>query len=416
MARTRHRVLSTPAYPIFPRRRRRVPRRRRAEKIGLFRASRRRSLAVACEKFYNVVEEDVFRASKKCFSKLALGRFPVNKRPNAPRNQIMFTPDPSKWNLCQDPIFRAFFGGVDSAPQTRGLVNAALKYAGRPLAEKLEILNPYQPIEKLNDDETFLDDLSSDNVIELLATEKNGRAFNIEMATYADPAFFDQIIYRSARVFSQQELPDDEDEELQPVIGIAFLDFPLDPKRPDLWFDVWRMASEINSGFESKELTIICIQLPKQMTTEIPQDCPDIQKWTAVLKSARVLSKETLDSLQSVDGMKDLRKFMNNFVGSSEEIALFEANHEYRKEVARLSALTDQLTWERDEAKKEAEFYKLRDLETQRSNIGRLIYAYYRVKPEESLPSLIDKSYEELEKLSEVMDDIPSYEEFQKLL
>src|SRR5262249_21730186 len=136
-----------------------------------------------------------------------------------------------------DYAFKRLFGSEANEPLLIHLLNAVLQPPPRERVTALEILNPF------NDKEALDDKLS---VVDIKARDQQGRQFNIEMQLLANAEFPQRVLYYWARLH-QQQLHGSEEYELRPTISVCFVNRLLFPRVPDyhLRFRLWEAVHQV---------------------------------------------------------------------------------------------------------------------------------------------------------------------------
>lgn len=120
-----------------------------------------------------------------------------------------------------DYAFKRVFGQESTRPILIDLIDKVLNSDPAHQIREIELLNPFNPKETLDDKLSILD---------IKARDQAGRQFNIEMQMLASHHFEKRIFYYGAKLY-QQQLHEGEDYlALMPTISISFLDdvlFPL---------------------------------------------------------------------------------------------------------------------------------------------------------------------------------------------
>src|SRR6056297_759067 len=113
-----------------------------------------------------------------------------------------------------DIAFKRIFGRTEGRNLTISLVNAVLQpQAGHQVVE-LEILDPYNHQERLDDKLTVLD---------VKARDETGRLFNVEMQMNLVPSLAERLLYYWAELYSRQLVAGQRFEALRAKISICFL-------------------------------------------------------------------------------------------------------------------------------------------------------------------------------------------------
>jgi predicted transposase/invertase (TIGR01784 family) len=125
-----------------------------------------------------------------------------------------------------DYAFKRLFGQPPNRALPIHLVNAVLE--ARPAEHllrvvDLELLNPFNDKERLDDKLSILD---------IKARDQSGRQFNIEMQLLADRYFRQRVLYYWARLHQSQLLEGEDYHKLRPTLSICFVNTTLFEKLP----------------------------------------------------------------------------------------------------------------------------------------------------------------------------------------
>src|SRR5262249_46641806 len=119
-----------------------------------------------------------------------------------------------------DYAFKHLFGRDATRPLLIDLLDSILKPAPGRRIREVELLNPFNPKEALDDKLSILD---------IKARDQSGRQLNVEMQMRLAGFFKSRILYYLTR-YHQQQLQEGQDYgELKPTISIVFLNEVLFP-------------------------------------------------------------------------------------------------------------------------------------------------------------------------------------------
>src|SRR5205814_10411317 len=118
---------------------------------------------------------------------------------------------------------------------------------------EVELLNPFNPKEALNDKLSILD---------IKARDQSGRQFNIEMQMLAFRYYEKRILYYGARLHQQQLHEGQDYLELKPTISISFLDHVLFPDVLDYHLR-FRLLETSHSFPLTEDIEFHILELPK---------------------------------------------------------------------------------------------------------------------------------------------------------
>ena len=123
-----------------------------------------------------------------------------------------------------DYAFKHMLGRESTRPILIDLVDSVLHPAPGHQIRDIELLNPFNPKETLDDKLSILD---------IKARDQSGRQFNVEMQMLAFRYYEKRILYYGAKLHQQQLHEGQDYLELKPTISISFLDHVLFPQVPD---------------------------------------------------------------------------------------------------------------------------------------------------------------------------------------
>ena len=119
-----------------------------------------------------------------------------------------------------DYAFKHLFGREATRPILIDVINSVL---GPPPVREIELLNPFNPKEALDDKLSILD---------IKARDQAGRLFNVEMQMLAFRYYEKRILYYGCKLHQQQFQEGQDYLELKPTISISFLNHVLFPQVP----------------------------------------------------------------------------------------------------------------------------------------------------------------------------------------
>src|ERR1700737_1295083 len=123
-----------------------------------------------------------------------------------------------------DYAFKHLFGRDATRPILIHVLDSVLNPAPGHHIRDIELLNPFNPKEALDDKLSILD---------IKARDQTGRQFNIEMQLLAFPYYEKRILYYACKLHQQQLHEGQDYLEPKPTISISFLNHVLFPKVPD---------------------------------------------------------------------------------------------------------------------------------------------------------------------------------------
>src|SRR4051794_35003692 len=119
-----------------------------------------------------------------------------------------------------DYAFKRLYGREETRSILIDLTNSVLAPAAGYEVAEIELLNPFNPKEKLDEKLSILD---------VKARDQGGRQFNVEMQMVAYRYYEKRILYYWAKLHQQQFGQGKDYLELKPTISISFLNHTLFP-------------------------------------------------------------------------------------------------------------------------------------------------------------------------------------------
>lgn len=181
-----------------------------------------------------------------------------------------------------DYAFKHLFGRERTRPLLIHLTNSVLTPPAGYVVSHLDVLNPFNPKEALDDKLSILD---------IKARDQSGRQFNLEMQMLAFRYYEKRILYYWARLHQQQLHEGQDYLELQPTISISFLDHVL---FPDVAKYHWRfrLLDEGQRCF-TDDIDLHVIELPK-FTKKAEELESDLDVWLYFLRHAAMMDTDNL--------------------------------------------------------------------------------------------------------------------------
>jgi len=127
-----------------------------------------------------------------------------------------------------DYVFKKVFGSEPNVPVLLDMLDAVLQPPPDQRIVSLELRNPFN-------EKDFLEDKLS--VLDIKARDERGRQYNIEMQMVAEPIFPHRVLYYWAELHSDQLHEGDDYRLLQPTISICFVNRVLFAQVPAFHLD-----------------------------------------------------------------------------------------------------------------------------------------------------------------------------------
>ncbi len=167
-----------------------------------------------------------------------------------------------------DYAFKKVFGSEANTPVLLNLLDAVLKPPPDQRLVSVEILNPF------NDKEALDDKLS---ILDIKARDQQGRLYNVEMQMLAPWVYPQRVLYYWAVLHSQQLREGVDYAALQPTISISFVNSVLFAQTPDYHLDFQLRSSRHPELIFSPQQAIHVLELPKfRLTAEELADPLDV--------------------------------------------------------------------------------------------------------------------------------------------
>src|SRR6516225_5704303 len=122
-----------------------------------------------------------------------------------------------------DYAFKHVFGRSETRPILIDLIDSVLNPAPAHRLRDVDLQNPFNPKEALDDKLSILD---------IKARDQSGRQFNVEMQMLAFRYYEKRILYYWAKLHQQQLHEGQDYLELKPTLSVSFLDHVLFPLAP----------------------------------------------------------------------------------------------------------------------------------------------------------------------------------------
>ncbi len=152
-----------------------------------------------------------------------------------------------------DYAFKHLFGRETTRPILIDVLDSVLDPAAGHQIREVELLNPFNPKEALDDKLSILD---------IKARDQGGRQFNVEMQMLAFRYYEKRILYYWAKLHQQQFHEGQDYLTLKPTISISFLDHILFPETAAYHLR-FRLFEESQEFPFSEDLEIHILELPK---------------------------------------------------------------------------------------------------------------------------------------------------------
>jgi predicted transposase/invertase (TIGR01784 family) len=182
-----------------------------------------------------------------------------------------------------DYAFKHLFGRETTRPILIDLLNSVLAPAPGHAITEIDLLNPFNPKEALDDKLSILD---------INARDQEGRHFNIEMQMLAY-RYYEKRIHYNACKLHQQQLHEGQDYlELKPTISISFLNHVLFPDDNE-YHSSFGLLERTQHFALTEDMEFHILELPK-FKKEPTEVTSGLDRWLYFLRHAEMMEVETL--------------------------------------------------------------------------------------------------------------------------
>jgi predicted transposase/invertase (TIGR01784 family) len=213
-----------------------------------------------------------------------------------------------------DYAFKRLFGSQANRPLLVHLLNAVLQPPPDQLVAALEILNPF------NDKDALDDKLS---VVDIKAQDQHGRQFTIEMQLVAYGDFPRRVLYYWARLYQQQLHHSEDYYQLRPTISICFVNRPLFPKVEPyhLRFKLLEASQQLTF---TEDLAIHMLELSK-FKRNADELASALDTWLYFLRYAEKLDTQALPPALQIPEIQQAMEVLTMLTQSDLERERYEA-------------------------------------------------------------------------------------------
>ncbi|HMC89219.1 MAG TPA: Rpn family recombination-promoting nuclease/putative transposase [Gemmataceae bacterium] len=182
-----------------------------------------------------------------------------------------------------DYAFKHVFGREQNQSLLIHLLHAVLQPPPQQQIIVLEILNPF------NDKDALDDKLS---ILDIKARDQSGRHFNVEMQLLAYGAFRQRALYYWARLHQAQLQEGMDYQTLRPTIAICFVDSPLFPEIP-AYHLLFELRERQQGLLFTDQLAVHILELPK-FTKSVAELATPLDRWLYFLRHGETLDTDHL--------------------------------------------------------------------------------------------------------------------------
>ena len=204
-----------------------------------------------------------------------------------------------------DYAFKRLFGMERNRDVLIDLIDSVLQLPPEQRISDIQILNPF------NEKETLDDKLS---IVDIKARDQLGRQYNIEMQMLAYQVFRKRVLYYWAKLYQQQLHESDDYLSLKPTISICFLDSVLFSEVPDYHLK-FKLLDAVHGLRLTEDLEIHLLELPKFLRR--PEELVDpLDRWLYFMRYAEQMDvdafPDALDTPVISRAMEELKMLTQN--------------------------------------------------------------------------------------------------------
>ncbi len=172
-----------------------------------------------------------------------------------------------------DFAFKKIFGSTDSQDILISFLNALI-YAGEPIIQDLQIIDPYLAATVIGLKDSYLD---------VRAQITGNKTVIIEMQVLNVAAFEKRVIYNLAKTYANQLKIRDSYPRLKPVIALTITDFEMFQEQPDVISHFIFKEKDKLFDYPDLEVEMFFVELPK-FKKELDELTTLTDKWIYFMK------------------------------------------------------------------------------------------------------------------------------------
>ena len=243
-----------------------------------------------------------------------------------------------------DCVFKALLGAEENQNLLLHFINAFLaKELQEPLVA-VDILNPYN-------DKEFLDDKLS--IVDVKAKDAHDRIYQIEIQLTSYGHLPQRMLYNWADIYSQQLKSGKDYDSLRPTYAIWLLAENLIPE-DTLYVHHYKMRDEQGNTF-TEQGGIWVLELKKFDTDNIETED---QRWLKFFKEGDTLNDNILPDWMITKEMQQAMSTLNRFSEKDLAYYRYQARQDYLREQRTIQKELDSVVKSTVELKKQSEEYK----------------------------------------------------------
>jgi predicted transposase/invertase (TIGR01784 family) len=228
-----------------------------------------------------------------------------------------------------DYVFKRLFGRQPNLALAIHLLNAVLQPPSRQRVVDLELLNPFNDKDRLDDKLSILD---------IKARDQSGRQFNVEMQLLASRHFRQRVPYYWARLHQSQLQEGQDYRVLRPTLSICFVNTPLFPEVSPYHL-VFELRERHHHLLFTDDLVVHILELSK-FTKSAAELALPLDLWLYFLRHGERLDTEALPAaLAAVEEVHRAMGELQMIAQSDLERERYEARLKLQRDIS--SALAE---------------------------------------------------------------------------
>ena len=223
-----------------------------------------------------------------------------------------------------DYVFKRLFGHESNEALAIHLLNAVLMPAPSERVVSLDLLNPF------NDKDTLDDKLS---ILDIKARDQSGRQFNVEMQLLASDVFRQRVLYYWARLHQSQLREGKPYGTLRPTVSICLVNAPLFPE-VSAYHLVFELRERTHTLRFTDDLAVHLLELSK-FTKSAEELVSPLDVWSYFLRHGPQLDTEALPAaLAAVEEVRRAMGELQMVAQSDLERERYEARLKWQHDIA----------------------------------------------------------------------------------
>ena len=188
----------------------------------------------------------------------------------------------------RDTFVHFLFGSPGNEPLLLHFLNAVLESDGQLPTQSVEVRNPFNPATFITEKWTILD---------VKATDEQGKIFAVEFQTSERQAFADRMTYYGCRFFGGQMFQGTACSTLNAVIAIAVTTFEMFRKLRSIHNSFRLMAKADSSVAFTDKLQMHVLEAAAEKIDRISELPPALKAWINFYYCSHLISEEAMTTL-----------------------------------------------------------------------------------------------------------------------